>query len=213
MRIEKLKIAVVAGALGLTFQAHATLSTSFDLSYSDLANGTTGNTLNGDITANFISGSGNEYAVTSASLTLVSPSYPSYDGTYTLANSSSAFAINNIVYYPGDPIVDFWGVLTLQNTSGTYINLFSADPFGDDTAKAGYYALVGYNNGYINFYPSDGSSNIGAPATASLTPLVIAPGTSSLSAVPEPTTLIAGALTLLPFGASTLRILRRRQGV
>ena len=29
-------------------------------------------------------------------------------------------------------------------------------------------------------------------------------------AVPEPTTMIAGALLLLPFGASTLRILRRR---
>jgi len=29
--------------------------------------------------------------------------------------------------------------------------------------------------------------------------------------VPEPTTMFAGALLLLPFGASTLRILRRRQ--
>jgi hypothetical protein len=32
----------------------------------------------------------------------------------------------------------------------------------------------------------------------------------SVTAVPEPTTIIAGALLLLPFGASTLRILRRR---
>ena len=30
-------------------------------------------------------------------------------------------------------------------------------------------------------------------------------------AVPEPTTVISGVLMLLPFGASTLRILRRRQ--
>ena len=30
------------------------------------------------------------------------------------------------------------------------------------------------------------------------------------TAVPEPTTMIAGALLLLPFGASTLRMLRRR---
>ncbi len=30
------------------------------------------------------------------------------------------------------------------------------------------------------------------------------------AAVPEPTTMVAGALLLLPFGASTLRILRRR---
>jgi len=33
----------------------------------------------------------------------------------------------------------------------------------------------------------------------------------SLVPVPEPTTMIAGALLLLPFGASTLRILRKRQ--
>jgi len=33
----------------------------------------------------------------------------------------------------------------------------------------------------------------------------------SLTAVPEPTTMIAGVLLLLPFGASTLRILRRNR--
>jgi hypothetical protein len=35
--------------------------------------------------------------------------------------------------------------------------------------------------------------------------------TINISTVPEPTTMIAGALLLLPFGASTLRILRKRQ--
>jgi hypothetical protein len=30
--------------------------------------------------------------------------------------------------------------------------------------------------------------------------------------VPEPTTMIAGALLLLPFGASTLRVLRKHRG-
>jgi hypothetical protein len=33
---------------------------------------------------------------------------------------------------------------------------------------------------------------------------------NTYTVVPEPTTMIAGALLLLPFGASTLRILRRR---
>jgi hypothetical protein len=32
-----------------------------------------------------------------------------------------------------------------------------------------------------------------------------------LESVPEPTTMIAGALLLLPFGASTIRILRRNR--
>ena len=31
-----------------------------------------------------------------------------------------------------------------------------------------------------------------------------------IQSVPEPTTMIAGALLLLPFGVSTLRLLRRR---
>jgi hypothetical protein len=33
----------------------------------------------------------------------------------------------------------------------------------------------------------------------------------SLAPVPEPTTMIAGALLLLPFGASTLRIIRKNR--
>ena len=37
------------------------------------------------------------------------------------------------------------------------------------------------------------------------------PVTLTLSQVPEPTTMIAGALLLLPFGASTLRVLRRHR--
>jgi len=38
-------------------------------------------------------------------------------------------------------------------------------------------------------------------------------GAGTFSAVPEPSTIIAGALMLLPFGASTLRILRRNRTV
>jgi hypothetical protein len=40
--------------------------------------------------------------------------------------------------------------------------------------------------------------------------LIMIGGQEQLILVPEPTTMIAGALLLLPFGASTLRILRRR---
>jgi len=36
-------------------------------------------------------------------------------------------------------------------------------------------------------------------------------GTDNVSAVPEPSTVISGVLMLLPFGASTLRILRRNR--
>jgi len=40
---------------------------------------------------------------------------------------------------------------------------------------------------------------------------LIVVGTATVSAVPEPTTIISGVLMLLPFGASTLRILRRNR--
>ena len=36
-------------------------------------------------------------------------------------------------------------------------------------------------------------------------------GLDNVSVVPEPTTMVAGALLLLPFGASTLRILRKNR--
>jgi hypothetical protein len=36
-------------------------------------------------------------------------------------------------------------------------------------------------------------------------------GWTAFNAVPEPTTLVAGALLLLPFGASTIRILRKKR--
>ena len=51
---------------------------------------------------------------------------------------------------------------------------------------------------YLNYSGYNGSTPWGA---------VI--GNVVLSAVPEPTTVVAGALLLLPFGMSTLRILRK----
>ena len=41
--------------------------------------------------------------------------------------------------------------------------------------------------------------------------ITISQVTQSFHQVPEPATMIAGALLLLPFGASTLRVLRKRQ--
>jgi hypothetical protein len=194
MKTGKLKLAVMAGAIGLAVQANATL---FDLSYSDPA----GNTLTGLITASSIGG--DEYQASAESLTLISPVDPALNGIYTLLGSNPAFTgPNNIFYYPGQPIVDWNGALVVENSSGTVLNLFSADANGNPVvAGAATYALFAYNGNYITLYPAGENpySNVGGPATASLTP------------VPEPATLISGALMLLPFGASTLRILRRRQ--
>jgi len=65
--------------------------------------------------------------------------------------------------------------------------------FGDMTVESARVEIGEWDNG----------SDV-IPASANIDSITI-------SSVPEPTTMIAGALLLLPFGASTLRILRRRQ--
>jgi hypothetical protein len=194
--MKTLKLAIMASALGLAVQANASL---FDLYYQDTA----GNILSGQLTA---SGIGPQYLASTASLTLTSPVDSSLNGTYSLFGSlPSVFSgPNNILYYPGTPIVDWNGALVLHSSSGTYLNLFSADPSGNIISYPGLgdYALVAWSStgGYEGLSPNNnGGNNVGAPAIASLT------------AVPEPTTIISGVLMLLPFGASTLRILRKKQ--
>ena len=74
--------------------------------------------------------------------------------------------------------------------------------------QTAYFSVTATSGSTLVF--QDGSvlanSGYGPPGT---TPWGVALDDVQLTAVPEPTTLIAGALLLLPFGASTLRILRR----
>jgi hypothetical protein len=196
----KLTLAIMAGALGLAVQANASL---FELNYND----GNGDTLSGTITASLIAPYTYEYSASWASLTLTSANDPSINGTYSLFGSLPAIFTgpNNILYYPGSPIVDWNGALVLQSISGTYLNLFSATPGGQPISYPGAadYALVAWSStgGYVGLSPgNNGVNNVGA-----------APLEATLTAVPEPTTIISGALLLLPFGASTLRILRKKQ--
>ncbi len=66
----------------------------------------------------------------------------------------------------------------------------------------------------VNFVPELSPATVGYPATQYLTPNLIAAGYTATFwsdvEVPEPTTMLAGALLLLPFGLSTLRIFRKR---
>lgn len=131
--------------------------------------------------------------------------------------------------------------VTFSPTSaGQQINgdAFQADSI---TLTAGnYYSVVAFNdinynsNGQQNPYTTENNlggaitfehytlyGNQGASALAF--PTIIdnwfgggpsdryAAGTFAIQAVPEPTSLISGALMLLPFGATTLRILRRQR--
>jgi len=82
--------------------------------------------------------------------------------------------------------------------------MFASDPFLDSSGL-----LFGAGNTLINIW---GNATPGSYTMYGLPP-AYAPtvtGLATLTAVPEPTTIISGALMLLPFGASTLRILRKR---
>jgi hypothetical protein len=75
--------------------------------------------------------------------------------------------------------------------------------FGSATLPAGFsldYAVLGAGSGTpVQVVGSEGQGFFGPNLSF------------SISTVPEPTTMIAGALLLLPFGASTLRILRKNR--
>ncbi len=126
---------------------------------------------------------------------------PALVGSYSLLPggpgpvlSPSGFTYNNILYYPGDPFVDSYGIVGLGflSTTGNELNLWG------NNSPANYTL-------YAHFADPDASFQIhNGPAVASISPI---------SAVPEASTVIAGALLLLPLGASTLRILRKNRTV
>lgn len=111
-------------------------------------------------------------------------------GTYDLIPGSGTmygaggggFNYDNQVFVASNPFLDNGGLLF--GGGNTLINLW-----GDGVNQ---YSLYGLPPAY-------------APAVDN------GIATISLAAVPEPTTMIAGALLLLPFGASTLRILRKNR--
>jgi hypothetical protein len=91
------------------------------------------------------------------------------------------------------------------NTLAYFLSLYpnatiASDPY---TAGGGISVTAGWNGhvneGYVNDVTINGTTYDFEP--------------NSVSSVPEPTTIIAGALLLLPFGASALRILRKKQTV
>ena len=91
--------------------------------------------------------------------------------------------------FSGLPNNGYWGD-TLTTLDGITYNGVA---FGDMTVESARVEIGEWDNG----------SDV-IPATANIDSITI-------SSVPEPTTMIAGALLLLPFGASTIRILRKNR--
>ena len=120
-------------------------------------------------------------------------------GTYNTADTGSRFSVTAGLS---------GGVLTAYNT---YLGALNTETSYDSVFE---------NRGNGNIlrdapFVSTGVATPGAGQdliwnVTSVTPGASLDQLSNITPVPEPTTMVAGALLLLPFGASTLRMLRRR---
>jgi len=115
------------------------------------------------------------------------------------------------------------GVLTVPTVATSGIATFSVSPFptkaGDEIAFYGQGVpvdITAAGNPEL-YYPSPAAPVLSQIITLGSTDFPLYPQdrlysfAANVTPVPEPTTLISGALLLLPFGASTLRILRKNR--
>jgi hypothetical protein len=188
--MKKLRMAILVVIAGFAMESRASL---FDITYS--GGGVSGS---GEITAT--ANGGGSYTATGGFFT-IAPGGSIPANTYSLVTIGSPPTVaaiigtgglnlsgDNLITYPGNPFLDGNGLVfdTVLGNMGTVINLWGNGPDN--------YTLYGAGLGIAT---GNQQVPLGGDATISLV------------AVPESTTMIAGALLLLPFGASTLRILRR----
>lgn len=136
--------------------------------------------------------------------------------------SPALFGHPTILLEPGTgQISDIFGVA--RDPAGNYYLGFMSDAEGGstapgstwfDTAQAWFGPAGGWLPGGIE--GGLGVNGVTGNADPYLNPLLLGLGyhatfTSDVEPVPEPTTIVAGALLLLPFGASTLRIFRKNR--
>jgi hypothetical protein len=114
----------------------------------------------------------------------LAPGGPGQTVSATLGGQS--FTYDNMVYGIATvPFLDNWGLLFANNESVLQINLW-----GNSASNNGYETAALYVNGIL--------TDVTGGASISLAP------------VPEASTMVAGALMLLPFGVSALRIMRKK---
>ena len=190
--MKKLQLATMAVALVVAVQARATL---YDITFTQTGEGSA--YANGAPLIPTTDAIGQINVVGGVALSgnldvLTGPD----SGIYTLVAGSgtsgggSGFQYDNIVYTGGGPFLD--------STAGL---LWSVTGLPDSSAQLNMW----YNTSTQYGQPASTYSLWGFPPAYNLQ----AYGTGTISAVPEPTTMLSGALLLLPLGASTLRILRK----
>jgi hypothetical protein len=200
-RSRILGVVAAAGMLAVATSADAALtwSTPLTLNSPDLVGfaTTTGVTSGGDPATEIL---------IAQELINVGPGYNAMPSTEPVSGSTQTYVTSATTYT---------GTLTL-----------TGDATGGDTVAAGYqYVIVKYGGGsgngglYVLFYlggqaatlpdfPANLNGDTGQEAQISGSTAFNATGVTS---IPEPSTLFAGALLLLPYGASVLRSFRKRQ--
>jgi hypothetical protein len=184
--MKKIQLAITAVALVIAVQARASL---FDITFTS-NDGTA-------VGSGWVSGTpdgGGVFTATGGSFEITgNPAFsqlpysliPNPSAPNQATSPSGSFFYDNQVLTEQNPFLTNPGLLFGGSGDGVEINLFSNGPSSP------------VPNGTYQLYQNIGGANLFGDAT--------------ITAVPEASTIIAGALLLLPFGASTLRILRRNR--
>jgi hypothetical protein len=217
MRTEKIKLAIVAVGLAGAMSVGATIVT-----FDDLATPNTGGGASdwGLVPTSYAGLTWTGWEVTKADGTTGSyqaaynnsygsPSSPNFaynggSGNYTVSTSGSAFNFNGaqVTSFVQNDTYQGWSSQSLTVNGyngatliGTWTGSLSANSFVALPAAAQFQGVTS-----VEFV----SDNVNGGTYWGLDNFDYTP-------VPEPTTIISGVLMLLPFGASTLRILRRNR--
>jgi len=184
--MKRLLLAILGGAMLLGLQARATL---FDIVFK----GTDGTVAEAFVAAPEVDAG--IYTATSGAITVdpgstpfdagIVPLFLNPNGINASYSPSGFFIYDNQVLPFFDPSVTYPGLL-FRLDSGYEINLYSIG--------AGDYILYDNRSRHVS-------------GTVTITD----PPETLTSVIPEPTTMIAGAFLLVPFGMSVVRILRRNR--
>ena len=188
--MKKIRLILLPAALLAAIQVQAAL---FDITFTSNDRTTVAAA---QVTADYL-GNDNGYEATSGNIEIYGSASPFTLGNYALVpnpnypgstaaliSQSGYFIYDDQVQAGANPFLTNPGLL-FQGPNGQRIELNLFSNGASQPVPNGTYQL--YDNSGVNLY---GNATIVDP-------------------VPEPTTMVAGALLVLPFGASTLRILRK----
>jgi hypothetical protein len=214
----------VFGALFLPFAASANLIVNGSFESGSFVDNTTQDTMNLTPGSTAITG----WTVTTAALAWIGPSNPfglsASDGSYFLdltgyhdnepyGGVAASTAVSTVIGQQyllkfdlgSDQGYDTQSPSVQVNLNGNAAGTFTAGPIAGannrwETFNFGFTALTTSTVIEFDGVGADNQKYIGLDNV-------------DMTAVPEPTTIIAGALLLLPFGASTLRMMRKHRAV